>query len=101
MARARRSGSQWSRPVVSVHAAGVVAPLVERAEQQVDAQAAGQRGEAPAGRAVQGLGPPDLLGGRAEVVGVLGGGDQAGTVAGGALDEAAGLEPILRGVGGG
>jgi hypothetical protein len=46
-------------------------------------------GEAAAGGAVEPLDGADILGGRAEEVGVLRRGDEPGAVAGGALDEAA------------
>jgi hypothetical protein len=80
--------------------AGVVAagwlftPLVKRAEEEVDAQAGGQLGEAPAGWSVERLGGADLLGGRSEEVGVLGCGDEVGVEGGRPLDEAAGPEPV-------
>src|SRR4029077_14364470 len=84
-----------------VAATRVVARLVERAEEEVDAEAAGESGEARAGPAVERLGAPHLLGMGTEVVGVLGSGDEGGAMTGGALDQRPGALPVGLLVGGG
>jgi hypothetical protein len=74
--------------------------FVERAEEQMDAELARERGEAGAGDAVECLGAADLLGMRAEVVRVLGRGDELGAARGGGADQRFGLRQVALRVGG-
>src|SRR6185295_19906997 len=83
-----------------VAAGRLLAPLVERAEKEMDAQPASQLGEAGAGLAVERLGAPHLLLVRSQIVGVLRRGHELRAVPGSALDQRADALPVGLLVGG-